>query len=65
MRLTHPGMRPAGAPIRFRFDGIELEALAGETVAAALAASDIVAVRDWTERCRVGGSDLLGGVTRG
>lgn len=39
-------MRPAGAPIRFRFDGIEIEALAGETIAAALAASDIVAVRE-------------------
>src|SRR6185436_5929401 len=46
MRLTHPGMRPAGAPVRFLFDGIELEALAGETVAAALAASDIVAARE-------------------
>ncbi|HSI02494.1 MAG TPA: FAD-dependent oxidoreductase [Reyranella sp.] len=46
MRLTHPGMRPAGAPVHFRFDGMELEALVGETVAAALAASDIVAVRE-------------------
>ncbi|HTR84808.1 MAG TPA: FAD-dependent oxidoreductase [Reyranella sp.] len=45
MRLKHPDMRPSGAPIRIRFDGAEIEALAGETVAAALAASDIVAVR--------------------
>jgi glycine/D-amino acid oxidase-like deaminating enzyme len=46
MRLTHPDMRPSGAPIRFRFDGHEIEALPGETIAAALAARDIVAVRE-------------------
>ena len=45
MRLTHPDMRPAGPPIRARFDGREIEALAGETIAAALAAADVVAVR--------------------
>jgi glycine/D-amino acid oxidase-like deaminating enzyme len=45
MRLKHPDMRPAGAPVRFRFDGAEIEALPGETIAAALAAADIVAVR--------------------
>ena len=45
MRLTHPDMRPAGPPIRAHFDGREIEAQAGETIAAALAASDIVAVR--------------------
>lgn len=45
MRLTHPDMRPAGPPVRARFDGREIEALPGETIAAALAASDIVAVR--------------------
>ncbi len=45
MRLKHPNMRPAGAPVRFRFDGAEIEALTGETIAAALAAADIVAVR--------------------
>ena len=44
MRLKHPDMRPAGA-VRIRFDGRELEALPGETIAAALAAADIVAVR--------------------
>jgi glycine/D-amino acid oxidase-like deaminating enzyme len=45
MRLKHPDMRPTGSPVGFRFDGREIEALEGETVAAALAASDIVAVR--------------------
>jgi glycine/D-amino acid oxidase-like deaminating enzyme len=44
MRLKHPDMRPAGAPLRFRFDGTEIEALTGETIAAALAAADIVAL---------------------
>ena len=44
MRLKHPDLRPAG-PIAFRFDGRELSALPGETIAAALAAADIVAVR--------------------
>lgn len=45
MRLKHQDMRPAGAPVRLSFDGREIEALEGETIAAALAASDIVAVR--------------------
>jgi glycine/D-amino acid oxidase-like deaminating enzyme len=45
MRLKHPDMRPAGAPVRFRFDGTEIEALSGETLFAALAAADIVTVR--------------------
>ena len=45
MRLKHPDMRPAGSPVRLSFDGREIEALEGETIAAALAASDIVAVR--------------------
>src|SRR5215831_20559914 len=45
MRLKHPDMQPAVAPVRIRFDGAEIEALPGETVAAALAAADIVAVR--------------------
>jgi glycine/D-amino acid oxidase-like deaminating enzyme len=44
MRLKHPDMRPAVA-IGIRFDGRELPALPGETIAAALAAADIVAVR--------------------
>jgi glycine/D-amino acid oxidase-like deaminating enzyme len=45
MRLKHPDMRPAGAPVRIHFDGTEIEALPGETIAAALAAADIVALR--------------------
>src|SRR5512138_1403826 len=45
MRLKHPDMRPAGPTVRLSFDGREIEALEGETVAAALAASGIVAVR--------------------
>src|SRR5262245_37727673 len=44
MRLKHPDMRPAGA-VRIRFDGREFLALPGETIAATLAAADIVAVR--------------------
>jgi len=45
MRLKHPDMRPTGPPVRLRFDGREIEALPGETIAAALAAADLVAVR--------------------
>src|SRR5882724_5675054 len=44
MRLTHPDMRP-GSPVQLSFDGREIAALEGETIAAALAAADIVAVR--------------------
>src|SRR5262245_5398302 len=45
MRLKHPDMRPAGPAVRLSFDGREIEALEGESIAAALASSDIVAVR--------------------
>src|SRR5436309_945021 len=45
MRLKHLDMRPTGSPVRLHFDGREIEALEGETIAAALAASGIVAVR--------------------
>ncbi len=45
MRLKHPNMKPAD-PMRITFDGTAIEALPGETVAAALAAADIVAVRE-------------------
>src|SRR5476649_2133148 len=44
MRLKHPNMRPAQA-VRITFNGTAIEALPGETVAAALAAADVVAVR--------------------
>ena len=37
---------PRGAPVRFRFDGREIEAFAGESVAAALLAAGIRALRD-------------------
>jgi glycine/D-amino acid oxidase-like deaminating enzyme len=46
MRLTHKTIRPHGTPIRFRFDGQEIPALSGETVAAALSAAGIVRFRD-------------------
>ena len=42
MRLKHPDMRPTGPPVRLRFDGREIEALPGETIAAALAGADNV-----------------------
>ncbi len=45
MRLTHRTIRPTGAAIRIRFDGQEIPALAGETMAAALSAAGIVAFR--------------------
>jgi len=45
MRLKHPDMRPSGPAVAFRFDGREIEALEGETIAAALGAAGIVAVR--------------------
>ena len=45
MRLTHPNMRSA-EPIRIAFNGAEIEALPGETIAAALSAADIVAFRE-------------------
>jgi len=45
MRLTHKTIRPTDATLSFTFDGAEIAALAGETVAAALAAADIVTLR--------------------
>ena len=45
MRLTHRTISPRGASIRIRFDGQEIPALAGETVAASLSAAGIVAFR--------------------
>jgi D-hydroxyproline dehydrogenase subunit alpha len=44
MRLKHSRMRPVEA-VRIMFDGTGIEALPGETVAAALAAADVVALR--------------------
>nr|WP_294529555.1 FAD-dependent oxidoreductase [uncultured Rhodopila sp.] len=45
MRLTHPSIRPAGQPIGFQFNGLPVEALEGETIAAALAAAGITTLR--------------------
>jgi glycine/D-amino acid oxidase-like deaminating enzyme len=45
MRLTHKTIRPVGQPISISFDGQSIPALQGETVAAALSASGIVAFR--------------------
>jgi D-hydroxyproline dehydrogenase subunit alpha len=45
MRLTHPTIRPRGAPIQIRFNGQDIRALSGETVAAALSAAGIVTFR--------------------
>ena len=45
MRLRHPSISAAASPITIRFDGREIAALPGETVAAALSAAEIVAFR--------------------
>ena len=46
MRLSHPTIRPVGRAITFRFGGTPIEALEGETIAAALSAAGIVAFRN-------------------
>ncbi|HWT10092.1 MAG TPA: 2Fe-2S iron-sulfur cluster-binding protein, partial [Roseomonas sp.] len=45
MRLSSPTITPAAAPVRFTFDGRDIEALPGETIAAALSAAGIVTLR--------------------
>jgi glycine/D-amino acid oxidase-like deaminating enzyme len=45
MRLNHKTIHPTGAAINISFDGQDIRALAGETVAAALSAAGIVAFR--------------------
>src|SRR5260370_41513836 len=45
MRLKNPHMQAAAA-VRLSFDGREIAALPGESIAAALAAAGIVAVRE-------------------
>jgi D-hydroxyproline dehydrogenase subunit alpha len=45
MRLLHRSIRPVGRPIGFCFDDTPIEALEGETIAAALSAAGIVAYR--------------------
>ncbi|HEY0182641.1 MAG TPA: FAD-dependent oxidoreductase [Rhodopila sp.] len=45
MRLTHPSIRPVGRPIAFRFDDRRIDALEGETIAAALSAAGVTTFR--------------------
>jgi D-hydroxyproline dehydrogenase subunit alpha len=45
MRLKGASVRPVGAPVRFTFEGREIEALEGETIAASLSAAGIVGFR--------------------
>jgi glycine/D-amino acid oxidase-like deaminating enzyme len=45
MRLTHPTIRPVGRTISFQFDGQRIDALEGETVAAALSAAGVTTFR--------------------
>ncbi|MCA0241809.1 MAG: FAD-dependent oxidoreductase [Proteobacteria bacterium] len=45
LRLQHPSVRASGRPIRFWYDGEPVQALDGETLAAALAAAGIGPLR--------------------
>ncbi len=45
MRLTHPTIRPVGRPIAFHFNNQRIDALQGETIAAALSAAGITTFR--------------------
>ncbi len=45
MRLSHRSIRPVGNSITFGFNGTPIEALEGETIAAALSAAGILAFR--------------------
>jgi glycine/D-amino acid oxidase-like deaminating enzyme len=45
MRLSHPSIRPVGRAISFHFDDRRIEALEGETIAAALSAAEITTFR--------------------
>ena len=45
MRLTSPSIRPTGRPITLHFDGQQITAIEGETVAAALSAAGITTFR--------------------
>ncbi|AMM23698.1 FAD-dependent oxidoreductase [Variovorax sp. PAMC 28711] len=44
-RLSHPAIQSAGQPIRFWYDGQPVDGLEGETIAAALSAAGIAALR--------------------
>ncbi len=45
MRLRHAAIRPVGRKITIRFDGTQIPALTGETVAAALSAAGVLSLR--------------------
>jgi D-hydroxyproline dehydrogenase subunit alpha len=45
MRLTHRAIQPAGRSIAFTFDGRDIAAIEGETIASALSAAGIVTLR--------------------
>src|SRR3979409_728703 len=45
MRLKHPSIRPVGRAISFQFDHRRIEALEGETIAAALSAAGVTTLR--------------------
>ena len=45
MRLTNPAVPPVVRPVTITFDGQPIEALPGETIAAALSAAGILALR--------------------
>ncbi|MBV9247995.1 MAG: FAD-dependent oxidoreductase, partial [Acetobacteraceae bacterium] len=45
MRLTHKTIRPTGRPVTLTFEGHPIQALEGETIAAALSAAGIVSFR--------------------
>ncbi len=45
MRLSSPTIAPTATPIRFTFEGREVEALPGESIAASLSAAGILAFR--------------------
>ncbi len=46
MRLTHRSIHPVESPVTIRFEGQPIQALPGETIAAALSAAGIVAFRE-------------------
>lgn len=45
MRLIHPAIRATGQPVTIRFEGQPIQALEGETIAAALSAANVIAFR--------------------
>lgn len=54
MRLIHPSIESTSHAIAFSMDGLTVSALAGETIAAALARADIVALRQTRDGGRRG-----------